>query len=307
MSTSLQEQTQQGLRQIQQNARTLKKWDNKLQNWDEVSQSIERRIQEQFGAIPAEFGAQTSPTDFDDPLSTELAQFHQQKVTDTKVFEAEIIASVKTNDAQNRNWLQSFKQALSSESLQNQLQKFKNKKSIQLTDAQQRERVQFINKLNAQIQKLKPGQRIGDWTVRTHQGEKFLDKRNGDEISRATLPTQSSQTLEKVKRDIHSALSQEQTTQFMPLFANILKSQNTLSFQSKNTSIRFNPDDKTLTFTKGNETLVARSQGKNQWEYVSGSLSEATVHNLTTTVVPQVEKRLKQLQQEPKNRNTLAS
>ena len=131
MPPSLKEQTQQGLQQIQQNVRTLKKWDNKLNNWDEVSQSIDKRIQQQFDNIPAEFGTQSSSPDFEEPLSKKLHQSHQQPVSETSAFETEVIKTVNKNEAQNNNWLKSFKQALSSDSIQNQLQKFKDKVSQQ--------------------------------------------------------------------------------------------------------------------------------------------------------------------------------
>ena len=94
----------------------------------------------------------------------------------------------------------------------------------------------------------------------------------------------------------------------MPIFAKVLKAKNSLNFQGKNTKIDFNPHQKIMTVeTQKGETLVARSLGKGQWEYLSGGLSEGTFNHLKTTIAPQVEKQLHRIQENRKKQKILAS
>ncbi len=120
-----QQQTNQAVIQLQNNAVLIRKSEKINQKYDEILDLIDAKTAQQFSAIPARFESDSSSPDFNDDLGQVFEQSHGKKVQQTESFRSEVIESVEQEEKKGKGWFQAFKDTLSSESIQNKLQGFK--------------------------------------------------------------------------------------------------------------------------------------------------------------------------------------
>ena len=120
-----QQQTNETLRQIQNNAILIRQSEKNNQKYDEILNSIDAEIRNKFLYISASFESSSAHLDPQEILLNDFSDSHQDKVSQTESFRVEVIELVAQQENLGKNWLQAFKDALSSESIQNKLQEFK--------------------------------------------------------------------------------------------------------------------------------------------------------------------------------------
>lgn len=122
-----QQQTNQAVIQLQNNAVLIRKSEKVNQKYDEILDLIDAKTAQQFAAIPARFESDSSSPDLDDKLFESFNQSNEKKVSQTESFRTEVIESVEQEEKKGKGWFQAFKDTLSSESIQNKLQGFKDR------------------------------------------------------------------------------------------------------------------------------------------------------------------------------------
>ncbi|EAZ88192.1 hypothetical protein [Crocosphaera chwakensis] len=120
-----QQQTNQAVIQLQNNAVLIRQSEKINEKYDEILNSIDAKTAQQFAAIPARFESDTTNLDPQGNLFKDFNKSHQEKVSQTESFRSEVIETVEKEEKKGKGWFQSFKDSLSSESIQNKLQGFK--------------------------------------------------------------------------------------------------------------------------------------------------------------------------------------
>ncbi|MGB5771709.1 MAG: hypothetical protein WBM32_17870, partial [Crocosphaera sp.] len=121
-----QQQTNQAVIQLQNNAVLIRQSEKVNEKYDEILDLIDTKTAQQFAAIPARFESDSSSSpNLDNKFLKTFNQSNEEKISQTESFRDEVIESVEQEEKKGKGWFQSFKDSLSSESIQNKLQGFK--------------------------------------------------------------------------------------------------------------------------------------------------------------------------------------
>ncbi|MGB5594163.1 MAG: hypothetical protein WBM62_09075, partial [Crocosphaera sp.] len=112
--------------QLQNNAVLIRQSEKVNEKYDEILDLIDTKTAQQFAAIPARFESDSSSSpNLDNKFLKTFNQSNEEKISQTESFRDEVIESVEQEEKKGKGWFQSFKDSLSSESIQNKLQGFK--------------------------------------------------------------------------------------------------------------------------------------------------------------------------------------
>ncbi len=168
-----QQQTNETLRQIQNNAILIRQSEKNNQKYDEILNSIDAEIRNKFLYISASFESSSAHLDPQEILLNDFSDSHQDKVSQTESFRVEVIELVAQQENLGKNWLQAFKDALSSESIQNKLQEFKDNISAAV--------VKLGNKIAALPEEIATKAVMTTVLNKIQEGRQLAPKVNGNE------------------------------------------------------------------------------------------------------------------------------
>ena len=173
--------------------------------------------------------------------------------------------------------------------------------------AQQREAL--INQVSTQMQALPKGRSVGEnsqYIVRAYQGEKYLDGGVDNLITNHELKSLPHEKLEDFSQQFEQEHKQIQTETAMPVFTKLLKAHQAYSVNENGSTVEYNLDDKTLTFTNSEgETLKARNLGFGQWEHLDGHLSSTTMSKLKDDLEPKLDDYFRRKAEQDQTRKVL--
>jgi hypothetical protein len=417
------EQTSTTLIQIQKNALLIRQSEKVNEKYDEILDLIDAKTAQQFANIPARFESDSSSSpNLDNNLGKKFLNSHEEKVSQTESFKNEVIESVEQEENKGKGWFQSFKDSLSSESIQNKLQSFKDNlatktvnlgnkiasipeeiatlavmkkaldkiqegrllssdepqqvdpvtgafetyqvgdyqviatsdttfslldnqgdflmdfradeslenpsllsksskvdasqilkeikdKPVQLNQEQSQKRDNLIQEVSQQMENLPKGRSVGEndqYIVRAYQGEKYLDDGFGHQITKDDISSLSYEDLESLSEQFEQKHQQLQAETAMPVFTKILKAHQSYEVNSNGSSLKYNLDDGTMTFTSSQgHTLKARSLGQGQWQHIEGKLSDDTISELKNKIEPQLDSYFESKAQKDQTREVL--
>ncbi len=227
-----QQQTNQAVIQLQNNAVLIRQAEKINNKYDEILDSIDTETAQQFAAIPARFESDFSSSSYlDNKFAQKFSSSSQKKVQKTESFRNEVIETVEKEENKGKGWFQAFNDSLSSESIQNKLQGFKDKISNKVVNlgnkiASLPEEIATKSVMKTALEKVKEGRsltpstqgketyQVGDYQVVASkdnqfslldkQGDKLLDFSTDDNLKNPSViskfsETNASQILKEIK------------------------------------------------------------------------------------------------------------
>lgn len=238
---------------------------------DIIDEIIDQTTQQQVQSLPASLALQqaAAPPKLNDPFAQSIHQYHQKAVEKTQNWAQSLVSRAK-------NGLMALREAL-----------FIQESYIESDP----KKAALVNNIEQRIGQLPVGTKVGQWTVRSSNKEKFLDNWQGQEVSRHTMSSLGTQQLSSLSDKLDSAYRQKQTMDIAPVLGQLLKAAEKPEFRTKSYSVNYNPQEKLLTFEHSNgDKLVALSLGNGKWQHVDGELSPAMAAKISVDLKHNLER-----------------